>query len=435
MKSAKNILHILPHAGGGVGSVIRALLTSELQARSSYIHSVALLEGLNETTKKHFETLGISWADGLAVKGELKKLFSLMEAADVVLMHWWNHPLLMRLLFEGLPPCRLALWSHVNGFHVPQAFPRELFEVPDRFIFATKASMQIPVVQALPEELKHKLRVIRSCAGLPAGSESLCVKNKPFTMGYVGTVEPAKMHADFLKLCAAAKIPTPCIVAGGPAHDDLKNKAEDLGLAGSFEILGPVADPLPVFRRLHALAYPLNPNHYGTGEQVLIEAMAFGAVPVVLANPPEKALVKHGVTGLVAKTPMEFSQALRFLADNPVDRGRLANAGRQFVLDECGIAHSLDAFHVIFEELSMLPKRSRRICLQRVKNVVDGSPFHLFLASCGNNREGNIALEMIEKTIAEELVPPSFYVLTRGSPAHYLRMLGPDKDLERLCRI
>ena len=110
-------------------------------------------------------------------------------------------------------------------------------------------------------------------------------------------------------MCADADLPVPCIVAGGPAHEELRRQAVAANLDSRFRILGPVADPAPIFRNLHALAYPLSPRHYGTGENVLIEAMAFGAVPVVLANPAERAIVRHRETGLIVENAAEFSTA------------------------------------------------------------------------------------------------------------------------------
>lgn len=217
------VLHLLPHSGGGVGTVLRALLEAELRESTSTIASIASLERLNETTRRHFDALGVHWVDCIAMKSGFEKFSALIKRADIVIVHWWNHPLLMRLLFQGLPPSRLALWSHVNGFAAPQSFFPELFEFPDQFVFATKASCQSPVVQELPYEIRHKLRVIRSCAGIPADAIKSFIKDRPFQFGYVGTVEPAKMHPNFLELCSAAKIPSRCIVAGGPAHDELRS--------------------------------------------------------------------------------------------------------------------------------------------------------------------------------------------------------------------
>lgn len=426
-----SVLHLVPHAGGGIGSVLRALLEAESWEGKSGRTSIVCLERLNDITRLHCDSLGIPWIDSVAVEASHTVLAPLFERADIVLLHWWNHPLLMRLLLHGLPPSRLMLWSHVNGFAAPQAFYPELFELPDRFVFATKASFESPVVRELPQELKKKLRVIRSCAGIPAGIVDSSEKDVPFQFGYVGTVEPAKMHPDFLKLCVSANIDTPCIVAGGPTHNELRYQADLSGVGNRFDILGPVDDPETIYRRIHVFAYPLNPSHYGTGEQVLIEAMAYGAVPVVLNNPPEAALIKHGKTGLVANSAEEFTAAIRFLADNPDERKRLAEAGRQFVLDECDINNSVNDFRELYQEMLSLPKSNHRLHLPDFEGVDDGTPFHLFLASCGSEKTRNLFMSII--TCGDGAIPPEFASATRGTPQHYLRLLGNDPNLEKLC--
>jgi len=431
MSRKYNILHIVPHAGGGVGAVLRAILTADSARKCRYTHSVASLEYLNEVTQKHCDAHGISWLDEVATR-RCKDLSLLLNNADIVLVHWWNHPLLMRLLFEGLPATRLIMWSHVNGFFPPQAFFSELFELPDRFVFSTGTSMMTSTVKKISDTLKAELRVIRSCSGIPKGSETICPKSNPFQAGYIGTVEPIKMHVDFLTMCANAALPSPCIVAGGPAHEDLRARVETMGLAHCFEILGPVSDPKPIFRKLHAFAYPLTPRHYGTGEQVLIEAMAFGAVPVVLANPPEEALVCHNQTGLVAKSPKDFSTTLRMLMENPAERDRLAANGHRFVMEECGIEHSTNAFHALFDETLSLPKRPRVLHLPALDGVRYGSPGHLFLASLGDAEERSLFEKMLHGGTSP-VFSEDFASKTRGTSFHYLNMLGSDPDLEAVC--
>ena len=431
MKRKYTILHILPHAGGGVGSVLRSILSEDSLSACRYTHAVASLEYLNEVTRKHCDGHGIVWIDEVATKRR-EDLSSLLDGADIVLTHWWNHPLLMRLLFEGLPAMRLIIWSHVNGFFLPQAFFPKLFELPDRFVFSTKTSIMVPAVQKLTDKLKAGLRVIRSCSGIPEGSKNACRKYNPFQAGYVGTVEPIKMHVDFLTMCANAALPSPCIVAGGPAHEELRAKAEALNLAHCFNILGPVKDAITIFRQLHAFAYPLAPRHYGTGEQVLIEAMAFGAVPVVLANPPEEAIVCNGETGLIVKSAADFSAALHMLMESPVERDRLAAGGHRFVMEECGIEHSTKAFHELFDEILSLPKRPRMLPLPSIDGVQYGSPFHLFLASFGDSEERHI----FEKALhggCPDIFPNDFTSKTRGTSFHYLKMLGNDPKLEAVC--
>jgi len=426
--SLPRVLHLLPHTGGGVGTVLRAFFKAEMET-GRYTHSVITFETINEASKTCFKQLNMAWletADDAAIAAGI-------EAAELVVLHWWNHPQWMRILSQGLPACRLAIWSHVNGFHTPQAFFPELFDFPDRFVFATPASFEAPVVKALTPAQASQLAVIVSNSGVPPGADKFCHKTSPFQAGYIGTVEPAKMHPEFLSMCARAQLALPCLVAGGPAHQALQAKAEQSGLAQQFKILGPLSDPYAFFQGLHVLTYPLVPEHYGTGEQVLIEAMAYGAVPLVLAHPPEKALIQNMETGILAESPEAFSEALRFLAEHPAERERMALAGHRFVLENCPIEKTQSQFHQLFETLLGLSKQSRKLALPEFNGVERGSPFHLYLTACGDSPERSAALDFLaEKDEPEKVWPPSFVYLTRGSPVHYLNLLGADPVLERM---
>lgn len=432
MNSKPAILHILPHAGGGVGAVMRALLQAETVSDSPFKHQVASLEYLNEKTKLHFTKHCIAWVDEVAFKHR-QEFNSLLNKADIVLAHWWNHPLVVRFLHQGLPPARLLIWSHVNGFHAPQVFFPALLELPDLFIFSSATSMEAPAVGKLSSTSRQKLRVIRSCSGIPPGASDLPAKNGPFYAGYVGTVESVKMHKNFLTMCADADLPTPCIVAGGADHEQLRQKAAALNLSERFDIRGPVPDATDIFKKISAFAYPLSPRHYGTGEQVIIEAMASGAVPVVLANPPERTIVRHGETGLIAQDASEFSAALRLLMDDPARRDALAQGGRRFVLDECGIEHSVHAFHNLFDLALGLARRPRKLQLPSVNGMEDGCPAHLFLTSLGDSAEHADVMCLLNGD-RSVVLPVDFASKTRGSIFHYLSMLGPDETLDMLSR-
>lgn len=81
----------------------------------------------------------------------------------------------------------------------------------------------------------------------------------------------------------------------------------------------------------------------------------------------------------------------------------------------------------------LVPKRHHRLRLPGFSNIAHGSPFHLFLASCGNDT----VQEMFQKIRIkpdEISLPPEFASLTRGTPHHYLRLLGHDSNLEFICR-
>ena len=112
------ILHLVPHAGGGVGTVLRALLR---QQKKKFKVQLCSLEYLNDFMSKWCQGNSVDFLDQGWQHQDI--LFSLLEQADIVHIHWWNHPLLNTLLAsKSLPLMRSVIWSHVNGLHVPQSF-------------------------------------------------------------------------------------------------------------------------------------------------------------------------------------------------------------------------------------------------------------------------------------------------------------------------
>ena len=280
------ILHVIPHAGGGVGAVLRAFLAADAAAEGL---GITRWPASNISTMRRKRI-----ATGTASPGSTKRLRPAVRCSGAAARSRHRSGALVEPSADDAVSGRRAsarASGHVVACQRPISFAGVF---PGAVRPAGPIRLHLagvlcgPAVQQLPDRIRARLAVVRSFAGIPAGAETPCEKSGPFQAGYVGTVESVKMHPGFLRMCADADLPVPCIVAGGPAHEELRRQAVAANLDSRFRILGPVADPAPIFRKLHALAYPLSPRHYGTGENVLIEAMAFGAVPVVLANPAER---------------------------------------------------------------------------------------------------------------------------------------------------
>ena len=56
-KILKTILHLTPHVGGGVGSVIADLVTGLIGHNVSHIHEIACLDKCHEFSRKRFNHL------------------------------------------------------------------------------------------------------------------------------------------------------------------------------------------------------------------------------------------------------------------------------------------------------------------------------------------------------------------------------------------
>lgn len=112
-KDRIKILHITTHMGGGVGKVISDLAVHDTQ----YTHSILLLE---EPEKKQFIDKCNKAGINVKVNSSQTETVCALNNSDVVILHWWHHPLMCKFLYH-FPKCgiRLILWSHVSGCTYP----------------------------------------------------------------------------------------------------------------------------------------------------------------------------------------------------------------------------------------------------------------------------------------------------------------------------
>jgi len=351
----KKILHLTPHLGGGVGKVLLNYL-AKTKNRSAFIHQVACLDYANAAAQKAMKLVGLEFFDRLT--NQLSRLLKMIREADLVLIHWWNHPLLYDFLVRTpLPPCRLIMWSHTAGFHPPYVFTRKVLLYPDLFVLATPISLETKEIKNLSEQQKKSLRLVWSSGGIEQTVLVKPRKHAGFNIGYLGTVDYAKLHPNFLKICAKINIPeAKFVVCGGPSEGAIKKEAAKLGLADKFQFTGPVSDVAAYFSTFDIFGYPLASYHYGSCDQVLAESMAAGVVPVVLANRMEKYMVQNGVTGLVAKNENDYIQAVRKLYTDKALRKTLLLKARKYAAKTFSLDKMIQDWGKVFEETLALPK-------------------------------------------------------------------------------
>lgn len=436
-----DILHLAPHYGGGVGAVVRALV-SESGRQGGYWHRLASLEPVGPQMKRWAEEQGIECRDDLYRHDAL--LSRLVAGADVVHLHWWHHPLLNAWMHRtDLPPFRCLLWSHVNGHHAPQNFPAGIADYPDMLVLASAWSLHAPALAA-HHGPRGALPVIHSSAGVPLMPQRRERNDGQFRVGYVGTVDPVKMHPEFIRLCLEANIPDArFIVAGGPEHEALRAAVSAFDVADRFEILGPVSDVPNLLATLDVLGYPLNPHHYGTGEQVLIEAMAAGVVPVVLGGSSERYTVEHGVSGLVCDDVASYPGALRRLAADRPLLVRLADSARQSVAERFSIDDVVHGWHALYRSAVARPATQHGLPARATAAGTARSPAVKLLL---DSVEGTPVADLLPVLLAEApshedqmrsvatRLPVGYFSATRGTPFHYRQFFPDDPDLAALCR-
>lgn len=435
------VLHITPHLGGGVGRVLLNYLQN-VQNDSDFLHEVACLDYANENAIEVTSNIGIIMTDRMSYN--IKKLHSMITEADIVLIHWWNHPLLYAFLVkEILPPARIIFWSHISGFHPPYVFNKTALNYPDIFVFTTPLSLETPEVKSLSEERHKYLRVIWSTGGIKHVES---IKRKPhvgFKIGYVGTVDYCKMHPDFVKISSKINIPdVQFIVCGGSSEAQIQKETLQYGTEKRFVFTGQVNNITDYLSEFDVFGYPLAPYHYGTCEQSLCESMAAGIPPVVLANKTEKYIVEDGITGIVAKNEREYINGIKNLYNNLALRKLLSSNAKKVAKQRFSMELMVNKWTNVFNEILTFPKITRK--WKGKYNGKSESPANLFLESLGNYDKPFLAFCYAYKVndkikTRNEIVKmgksPIWQARTRGTVHHYNHFFPGDFYLEEWSKL
>lgn len=374
-----DILHLTPHLGGGVGKALSSLCLQAMRSGSDMRHNIVCLE---PPEKSIFLQRILDAGGQVHVAPGPEALADLIKAADVVHLDWWNHPATFRALCSRpLPPMRLLVWCHVSGLFAP-FIPARLLAAAQRFVFTSACSLQAPNVKDGGPGLADKLAVVSSGCGLEDFPEPMLRAGSGLRAGYVGSLNFAKLSPQYVDFLAAVDLPDFRVELIGDTlnRQALEARCAEIGKPGMLNFRGFTPDIVTALSELDVLIYLLNPEHYGTAENALIEAMAMGVVPIVLDNPAERQIVRDGVTGFVIRTPAEMAQTVSRLAADPEARlaiGReAARAARGLYTSarmEVGLAG-------VYEAMRSMPKEEIDFA-----SVFGATPADWFLACQGTN--------------------------------------------------
>ncbi len=409
MPKGLKILHLTGHCGGGVGTVLLNFLASQ-SMRLGNSHEVISFDTINESAIRTFESIGVQYYD--SCHGQDRLIKERVANADIVLLHWWNHPLITDWMVRSGPiECRMALWSHISGSPEPNTFTSKLFEYPDEFVFTTPLSYFDPEFMGLSENLKAKISAIWSTGGVERLVGYSPEVHDGFNIGYIGNLDFTKIHPNFVEICRMIDFPDVRFTVVGPLNNKLVRMVEDAGLSDRVRFTGFISEDQKwdELCRFDVFGYPLAPHHYGTCDQTLQEAMAVGIVPVVLDNPMESFIVKHGYSGLVARSTSEYVDCLRRLYCDKEFRFRLARQARIQASEEYSLDRMSVSWDKVFMRLMRLEKQKKSWPAQDTGRTLE--PYHIFLESLGRHAG----------VFTEHLSPKR---VSRTTAEHQLKSLG-----------
>jgi glycosyltransferase involved in cell wall biosynthesis len=402
------VLHITPHLGGGVGKAHASL-------------NGALPDGVEQTFLLLEEAGDRRYADTIRANGgrvltatSLGDVEDLAQQADIVQFEFWNHPRLMECLGRcDFPATRSVFWSHTSGLFKPVIQPGLISEA-GRFVFSSVVSLASPSLAALPEAARQGIAVVNSGFGFESPLTVARPQSPSPTIAYLGTVDFVKMHPGFFDAIDGLDRDDVRVSIWGRVDPGgaVTARVQAMRHPHRVHLAGHTADPAAALSKSDIFFYPLRPDHYGTGENALIEAMSLGLTPVVLNNPTEMAIVRHRQTGFVCSSIDDCVPTLQMLFASPETLGRVgANAAGQIATSHTP-ARAAHEFMAIWADLLDEPAR-----LHDFRGVVGDTPLDWFLATQCLPGE---SLRLSDSAVAESL--------SKGTLASFANAF-PDSEL------
>jgi glycosyltransferase involved in cell wall biosynthesis len=324
------ILHITPHLGGGVGTVI----TDWMGKVDPEDHAICCLDYANPKAANKVVDLGIDLYDNRHIGFDGINL----DKFDIILIHFWDHPMLIELISQQLPPCRLVFWCHKN-----YSMPSNILLYPDLCIGTS-------LIQNMLDGC------IKSTGNMQRFLELKPIDHGKFNVGYAGTIHPKKIHPMIFDACRqiSEKIPVK-FTFYGEVYDKYDLSKFD------FDLLGKVDDIAPYLATMDVFGYPLRLDHYGTSEIVLGEAMAAGLPVVCMDNPCERLIVQEGLTGFLCKSKQEYIDNIEHLYHKPVLRKWMGQNAREAASEMYNIDNMVARWNQIFDQMMNDPKKEHSL--------------------------------------------------------------------------
>jgi len=410
------VLHITSHTGGGIGKALSGLCKQAKIAHSENEHIIVCLE---EPKDKQFFNKLVENGTSVIVQPEYNELENLMESSDIVQVEFWNHPLLLKYLCEmNIPDIKLVTWCHINGLFNP-IIPEKLIKESHRFIFTSPCSSD--------KYSGENISCVHSSGGFDDFPKINRTKDNELKVGYFGSTNFSKMHPKYSDFINSIDISDLKVKIIGDLHNkDILETESD-----KFEFTGFVSDVSEELKKINVLAYILNPEHYGTTENALLEAMSMGIVPIVLDNSCERKIVIDGYNGFIIRksfydeiTLQSFIEKIEFLYNHPEVRKEMGINASNSIRKHFSAETSELVLNNICNNVIMIDKKKINF-----KSIFGNTPSEWFL-SCQGNKEifkdnGTIDLSTVSKYGKYILFEES-----KGSVHHFSKYFSEDKLLK-----
>jgi glycosyltransferase involved in cell wall biosynthesis len=327
----------------------------------------------------------------------------------------------------------------------PHINPNFLTEIADTIVFTSKSSALASNFEFLSSAgsgvplIVPTVRDLRSFFNIGSTHKVSTLSPK---LLYVGSVSKSKMHPDAALIFSQLSLRGLQVrVVGGPDHVELANEVESLG--GKIEISGHVDNVIDFYSESDLFIYPLRADHYGTGEQVILEALASGLPVVAFNNPAEAAILKEFKNLKLANSASEFIEIALNLTTSS---HKLLELSRQTYLTASSIYGSSQMTCELLEIINCAIRSSKGnfkyskqigtinnlLAIYARASFFDLSTFEQIL---NQPRDGvELILSKIEEGLENSSSIQRWQASSKSTPEHYSKYFPGSKEMGQLAK-
>lgn len=434
------ILHLTVHLGAGAGKAITGIAMTD----QKNVHRILVLDIPEK--RNHIDRC-VEEGIEVLIGPSNEQLRNEVEAADVVVVNWWHHPLLYQTLMNIADiPTRIVLWSHVNGLTYPR-LNFEFLESFDSYLFTSSVSL---LNNNWSTEEKN---IVRGKAYLVYGMGEFHPEGLPYKrnyeieneqnirVGYVGSLDYAKLHPDFVCWMKAVieKFPNVHFELAGDVTKSLVKDIEKAGISNNVTLLGFREDIKEILPAWDVFLYSLNPLNFATTENALIEAMAGGLPIITSAGVVEKTIITSSENGYCVKDEKELTDVMASILSDQTLRERIGTKAREDAIETYNLESNICNFNSAMNEVMRHEKK-----LHAFQVAIGSEPFEWFLSGCGDE-DSKALLKILSDNsgqsknmdLADEVknISNIFRGNSKGSAMQYSRCYPNDQKLKELANI
>lgn len=364
------VLHVIHGLGSGGGPRALISLAKYSARQGDFHHRVVSLTSTSDDMRALIKEADMD----LIEPSDSKRLYTEIEAADIVQLSWWNTPEIDDFLRSELPEMRLITWFHTSGDIAPQIITPGLIEFSDFALACSPYTYQCSAITNLPPETRlKKTGMVYGAADFSRLHGYTPLAHSTFNIGYLGIATLYKMYPNFIKMSAEIAIPDAKFIICGHTEDIFQKQVLELQASDRFEFRGFVDDIRNVIGLFDVCGYPLGIR---VAAELAVQEVLYAGVPIV-AFPAGgiKKLVINDYTGFIVHSEAEYRQAIEYLYHNPEERKRLGQNAHEYARQIFGAENAAAKMNPIYKKIMRLPKRKREWNSCRTSAIVkDAAP-------------------------------------------------------------